>query len=88
MVLSKTVPVKLPECAMGWDQYFNTTAWLEYSKLGRRKKQKSKVWYKNFFKKVRNTCCTASSVTFSPRWRSSGNVFMPFVFILDVSGGT
>lgn len=49
VVLSKTVPVKLPECAMGWDQYHNTTAWLECSKLGRRKKQKSKVWYKNFF---------------------------------------
>lgn len=26
VVLSKTVSVKLPECAMGWDQYCYSTA--------------------------------------------------------------
>lgn len=30
----------------------------------------------------------ASPVMFVPRWRSSGNGFMPFVFILGISGGT
>lgn len=55
VVLSKTVPVKLPACAVGWGQYNNSFAWLCCSKLERRKKQKFKVWYKKFFKKVGNT---------------------------------
>lgn len=32
--------------------------------------------------------CIALPVTFAPRWRSSGNVFMLFVFVLGIAGGT
>lgn len=43
VVLPKTMPVKLPECAMGWSRYSDRTAWLWCYKVGRKKKQKSKV---------------------------------------------